>query len=63
MGQIYETASTIAIYLGQSTERSERGMQALRSFTEPTTTSGDPPWLSAAVLEIEQGLEDILTRP
>jgi hypothetical protein len=63
MGQIYETAKNVAVYLGQPNERSKEGMQVLQFFTEMNVTSEDPPWSHTALSEIEQSLADILTRP
>jgi hypothetical protein len=63
MGQIYETAENVAVYLGQPSERTEEAMRVLRFFTETNATSEDPPWSYTALPELERSLADILTRP
>jgi hypothetical protein len=63
MGQIYETAENVAVYLGMPRGRSEEAMQYLKFFTEPGNLSEDPPWPWSQLPEAEQSLADILTRP
>jgi hypothetical protein len=63
MGQIYETAKNVAVYLGKPSERSEEGMRCLKFFIESDNQLQEPPWLYSKLPEAEQNLADILTRP
>jgi hypothetical protein len=63
MGQIYETAENVAVYLGKSNEKSAEGMQYLKFFTDVHNLLEDPPWLYSELHKVEQSLTDILARP
>ncbi|KAJ4354300.1 uncharacterized protein N0V89_006034 [Didymosphaeria variabile] len=63
MDQIYATADNVVIYLGQVTEHSQQGIEALRSFIDLDVTLAQPPWLYVPPPQTEKCLADILMRP
>jgi hypothetical protein len=63
MDEIYKNADSVAIYLGQPTDRTEEGMRLLRYFTNTNAPPQSSPWESSPIAELERSILDILDRP
>jgi hypothetical protein len=63
MGDIYKTATSVVVDLGQPTEHTETDMQRLRSFMEPHAQGEDAPWSHIAIPDLERSIGSILSRP
>jgi hypothetical protein len=63
MADIYGGADNVAIYLGQSTNQTEEGMQNLQALMDVQKSKEDPPWSNIRLPELESGLADIIARP
>ncbi|KAF2676235.1 HET-domain-containing protein [Lentithecium fluviatile CBS 122367] len=63
MGQIYESAKSVTVYLGQSNERTAEGMQVLQLFANANVTPEDPPWSHMSIEDTEESIADIIHRP
>ena len=62
MGDIYQSAASVLVYLGQATEQSEADMQRLESFLQPHIRGKDAPWSHIAVPDLERSVSNILSR-
>lgn len=62
MGDIYQSATSVLVYLGQATEQTETDMQRLESFLQPHIQGKDAPWSHIAVPDLERSVSNILSR-
>jgi hypothetical protein len=62
MGEIYEGAKNVAVYLGQPTEHTEEGMLSLRSLMDMHPPRKEPSWSDIALPKLEKSFADILSR-
>lgn len=63
MGEIYKTAASVVVYLGQPTEQTETDMQHLRSFLRPHIRGEAAPWAHIAIPDLERSISNVLDRP
>ena len=62
MGDIYQSATSVLVYLGQATEQTETDMHRLESFLQPHIEGKDAPWSHIAVPDLERSVSNILSR-
>jgi hypothetical protein len=62
MGDIYEGARSVVVYVGESTQATAEGMRALQYLVTTGHKLDEPPWSHQRLQEFEVGLHDILTR-
>ncbi|KAH7303871.1 heterokaryon incompatibility protein-domain-containing protein [Stachybotrys elegans] len=63
MGQIYESADSVVIWLGLETQDSPVGMEILRYFVNEPRPLHCPPWQTNPPSLAYQGLQDVFNRP
>jgi hypothetical protein len=60
MGDIYQAATGVLVYLGQPTEQTENDMQHLQSLLRSHVQGEDAPWSHIAVPELKRSVSNIL---
>lgn len=63
MGDVYERAATVVIWLGLANERTEVGMRILDFIVGGHDLNGNTPWMSSPPELLRAGLNDVVGRP
>jgi len=63
MDEIYRQANNVLIWLGEETEHSCFGMEALAFFSDEAVRVSDAPWLKGPPEVWQRGIHDVMGRP
>jgi hypothetical protein len=63
MGEIYERARSVVVYLGEATDKSDEAMRALQYLMDAQRVKDEPPWSHTTLIDVEHVLQDIFGRP
>lgn len=63
MDEIYRRADNVLIWLGEKTEHSYFGIEALASFSDKTASLSNAPWLQGPPELWKKGIQDVMARP
>jgi len=63
MADVYQTATSVIVYLGQPTEQTEMDMQHLQLFLQRHNQGEDAPWSHIAIPDLELSISRVLSKP